>query len=292
MGKGLGCIDLRGETSMGISKSLIETETKLNRIAFLSTRDPHKQFNSLMHHFNVETLKECFNELDRKKAVGVDGMTKEQYGDALNENLSDLVSRMKRMAYRPGPVRQTRIPKEGTSKTRELGISNFEDKIVQKMMQKILESIYDPTFLKCSYGFRRGIGCHDAIRDLYQHLYRNREQVIIDLDMANYFGSINRKMLEDILRERIKDEKFMRYIIRMFKAGVLAEGELQVSEEGVVQGSCSSPVLANVFAHYVIDEWIEREVKPRCTGEVRLFRYCDDGVPRAQWRLQKAITVN
>lgn len=151
------------------------------------------------------------------------------------------------------------------------------------MMQKILESIYDPTFLKCSYGFRRGIGCHDAIRDLHQHLYQNRIQTIIDLDMANYFGSINRKLLEEILRERIKDEKFMRYIIRMFKAGVLAEGELQVSEEGVVQGSCNSPILANVFAHFVIDDWIEREVKPRCLGEVRLFRYCDDAVLCCQY---------
>jgi RNA-directed DNA polymerase len=264
---------------MGITESRYTTETKLKRIAFLSERDPHKQLTSLMHHFNVESLEECFNLLDGKKAIGIDGIDKELYGKELDKNLEELIMRMKSMSYRPGPVRQTFIPKEGKPKAlRPLGISNLEDKIVQKMTQRILESIYEPTFLDCSYGFRMGIGCHDAIRDLQNHLFRREVQVVIDIDLENYFGSIDHRLLEKMLRERIKDEKFMRYIVRMFKAGILTRGELQVSEEGVAQGSICSPVLSNVFAHYVLDEWIEREVKSRCKGEVRLFRYCDDAV--------------
>ena len=268
---------------MGISKPQVMTETKLKRIAFLSARDPHKQFTSLMHHFNEGSLKECFYMLDGKKAVGIDGISKDEYAKDLDGNIQRLVEKMKRMAYRPGPVRQVQIPKEGKlGATRPLGISNFEDKIVQKMMQRVLESIYEPLFLECSYGFRPGIGCHDAIRDLQNHLYHNRVETVIDIDLAKYFGRIDVKLLEEMLRTKIKDEKLMRYIIRMFKAGVLADGELTISEEGmIVQGSCASPILANIFAHYVIDEWVEKEVRPRCAGQVWLCRYADDGVPRA-----------
>ena len=116
----------------------------------------------------------------------------------------------------------------------------------------MLESIYEPLFLECSYGFRPGRGCHDAIQALLNHLYENEIQTVIDIDLKNFFGTIDHKLLEDILREKIKDPKFMRYISRMFKAGVLAEGELRMSEEGVPQGSICSPVLANIFAHYAI----------------------------------------
>lgn len=146
------------------------------------------------------------------------------------------------------------------------------------MMQKILESIYDPQFLKCSYGFRRGMGCHDAVKDLRQDLFKYDVQTIIDCDLANFFGSICHKEVIEILRERIKDETLIRYIVRMFKSGILANGELTVSEEGVVQGSPVSPTIANIFAHYVIDEWFEKVVKARCRGRVKLFRYADDAV--------------
>jgi len=255
----------------------VSTETKLNRIAWLSSRDKKKVFNNLMHLFNKESLRSCFNELDGGKAVGMDGVNKAHYEAELDANLDNLLARMKRMGYRPGPVRQTLIPKEGKpGATRPLGIGNFEDKIVQKMMQKVLESIYEPLFYECSYGFRPGMGCHDAIRALHQHLYRYEIQTIIDVDLANYFGTISHKILENVLREKIGDEKFIRYLIRMFKAGVLAEGELSVSEEGVPQGSPCSPVLANIFAHYVIDEWFMMTVKRHCAGRVEQYRYCDD----------------
>ena len=248
-----------------------------------------------MHLFNKESLVQCFNELGGRKAVGVDGVNKASYGANLDENLNDLLARMKRMVYVPGPVRQTLIPKEGKpGATRPLGIGNFEDKVVQKMTQKVLESIYEPQFYPCSYGFRPGRGCHDAIRALSNHLYRFEVHTVIDVDLANFFGTIDHKILENVLREKIRDEKFIRYLIRMFKAGVLADGELTVSEEGVPQGSPCSPVLANIFAHYVIDEWFMKIVKRHCVGRVELFRYCDDVVICCQYeydseRIKKAL---
>jgi RNA-directed DNA polymerase len=269
---------------MGATESLSVTKTKLNRIALLSKQDPRRSFESLMHHFNEDSLKECFHELDGKKAVGTDGIDKETYGKDLDQNIPKLIAQMKAMAYRPGPVREVLIPKEGKpGATRPLGISGFEDKIVQKMMQQILESIYDPIFLECSYGFRPGKGCHDAVKDLQHYLYESWIQTVIDIDLKNFFGTIDHEILEDILKEKILDTKFMRYINRMFKAGVLAKGDLIMSDEGVPQGSCCSPVLANVFAHYVIDVWMEEIVKPRCKGKVKLFRYADDAIICCQY---------
>ena len=185
---------------MGTTEFQVNTATKLKRIAFLSERDPHKQFTSLMHHFNEDSLKECFNMLDGRKAIGVDGISKAEYAKDLDGNIRNLVERMKTMSYRPWPVKQVQIPKEGkTGETRPLGISNFEDKIIQKMMKRVLDSIYEPLFLKSSYGFREGIGCHDAIRDLQHHLFTNQVETVIDIDLANYFGSIDRKLLEGML---------------------------------------------------------------------------------------------
>jgi group II intron reverse transcriptase/maturase len=211
--------------------------------------------------------------------VGIDGINKTSYEKNLEKNIQGLLKRMKDMAYRPGPVREVLIPKEGKpGATRPLGISNLEDKIVQGMMQKVLESIYEPLFLECSYGFRPGRGCHDAIQALLNHLYETEIQTVIDIDLKNFFGTIDHMLLEDLLKVKIKDTKFMRYISRMFKAGVLADGEMKVSEEGVPQGSICSPILANVFAHHAIDKWIKETVQPHCKGTVRLFRYADDAI--------------
>jgi RNA-directed DNA polymerase len=260
-------------------QSLSATSTKLNRIAWLSKQDSGKRFECLMHLFNQESLIECFHELDENKAVGIDGVTKRDYGENLYSNIDRLISKMKDMAYRPGPVREVFIPKEGNpGAIRALGISNLEDKIIQKMMQKVLESIYEPLFLECSHGFRPGKSCHTAIQALQNHLYKQEIQTVIDIDLKNFFGSIDHQLLENILKDKIKDPKFMRYINRMFKSGILTEGELKMSEEGVPQGSICSPVLSNIFAHFVIDAWIEEMVKPACAGTVELFRYADDAV--------------
>jgi RNA-directed DNA polymerase len=264
---------------MGTTETQQSTKTKLNRIAWLSKQDPGKKFECLMHLFNQESLNDCFHRLDANKAVGVDGIDKTSYGENLESNIQGLLKKMRDMAYRPGPVREVQIPKEGKlGVTRPLGISNLEDKLVQGVAKEILESIYEPLFLNCSYGFRPRRGCHDAIRELQQHLYGSEVQTVIDIDLKDFFGSIDHELLKDILIKKIKDTRFMRYISRMFKAGVLAKGELRISEEGVVQGSICSPVLANIFAHYVIDVWIKEMVQPHCEGIVRLFRYCDDAV--------------
>lgn len=259
------------------TEKLLDTATKLKRIAELSQRDYKLVFNNLMHLFNMESLRGCFCELDGKKALGADGVSKDKYKVELESNLQGLLGRMKRMAYIPAAVRKVLIPKEGKAgATRPLGISNFEDKVVQKMVQKVLESIYEPLFKDCSYGFRPDRGCHTAIKALGKYLYYHETEAVIDVDMSNFFGSINHRMLLDMLRSKISDSKFMRYIARMFKAGVLADGELTISDEGVPQGSVCSPVLANIFAHYVLDTWFEEEIKPHYKTE--MFRYADDVV--------------
>jgi len=257
------------------SDSYKYTETKLRRIACISKKNANQRFENLMHLFNEESLTGCFHQLERNKAVGTDKVSKDDYAKNLDKNIENLLNRMKRMAYRPGPVRQTMIPKAGGA-MRSLGISNFEDKIIQKMTQKVLESIYEQVFKESSYGFRPRRGCHDAIKALHNYLYKNEIKTVIDVDIKGFFDNINHKLLEETLRKKIKDLKFMRYIIRMFKAGVLAKGELKVSKEGVPQGSVCSPVLANIFAHYVVDVWLEEIVKPCIKSKIAYFRYCDD----------------
>lgn len=274
-GRTSGLIDLCKGNIMDTTDSSNQMATKLQRIAWLSERDEHKQFNWLMHHYNEETLKECFYELDGKKALGADGISKEQYHKNLDGNVRGLVAKMKRMAYVPGPVREVMIPKSN-GKMRPLGISNIEDKIVQKMTAKILESIYEPLFCETSYGFRPGRSCHMAIKALHEHLYRNEVEMVLDVDIKNFFGTIDHNLLREMLEEKINDVRFIRYIVRMFRAGVLSEGDLKMSEEGVPQGSICSPILANIFAHYVIDMWIDNMVKPNCRGQVKMFRYADD----------------
>ena len=253
------------------------TITKLERIAWLSARDGHKRFDNVMHLFTEENLAECYRSLDGRKAVGADGVTKKMYGEDLEGNLTDLVGRMRRMAYRPGAVREVLIPKPGqVGRTRPLGISNLEDKIVQGMMYKVLAAIYEPLFLDCSYGFRPGRSAHDAVRDLHRHLYSHRVSTVIDVDLSRYFDSIDQQLLLEMIDKKVGDRRFLRYLCRQFKAGVLRDGELSIRDDGVVQGSLCSPILANIFAHAVIDEWFEDTVKRHCRREVALFRYADD----------------
>jgi group II intron reverse transcriptase/maturase len=249
-----------------------------------------------MHLFNRESLAGCFHELDGRKAVGADGVTKVQYGVDLEQNLEGLVERMRRMGYRPGSVREVLIPKAGKpGATRPLGISNLEDKLVQGMVRKVLEALYEPLFLDCSYGFRPGRGPHDAVRALHHYLYSHEVACVIDVDIASYFDTIDQSRLLEMVGEKVADPRFLRYLARLLKAGVLSQGELRFSEEGVVQGSACSPVLANIFAHYVIDEWFEETVKRHCAGNVALFRYADDLVICCQHgrdgeRIRKALT--
>lgn len=284
-GRAHGGTSLKGETLQGMTKPMKSTATKLERIAQRSREDAEAEFIGLMPHFNESSLVECFHELDGRKAMGADGQTKAEYGADLLENLAVLLERMKRMAYRPGPVREVLIPKEGKKgATRPLGISNFEDKVVQLMTSKVLEAIYEPIFRDCSYGFRPNRGCHTAIRALHQYLYRNTCEVVIDVDLRNFFGTLNHDVLLDLLRIKIKDNRFIRYIARLLKAGVLRDGELSMTDEGSPQGNVASPILANIYAHYVIDVWFQDVVKQHVEGPVELFRYADDMVICCRFR--------
>jgi group II intron reverse transcriptase/maturase len=266
------------------AEDTITTEMKLKRIAALSAANPEMVFTHVIHHINEESLRTCFHELDGKKAIGIDGVDKASYGEDLDKNLQDLMDRMRRMAYIPGAVRQVLIPKEGKPGVmRPLGISNLEDKLVQRMMHKVLESIYEPLFHENSYGFRPGRNCHDAIEALHAHLSTHEVETVIDVDLSNYFGSIPQDAVLEIIKEKISDPRMLRYLIRMFKSGLLANGELIISDEGLVQGSACSPIIANIFAHEVIDKWIETTVKAHCLGEIKMFRYGDDIVICCQY---------
>ena len=223
--------------------------TKFTRISELSANNPEMVFNQLMHHFNKENLLDWYQLLNGNAAVGIDGVTKEQYGENLEENIDNLLRKLKSMSYVPGPARQTLIPKEGKAgKTRPLGIGNFEDKIVQKGVQKILESIYEPLFCDSSYGFRPGLSCHDALKALRKHLNSRHVRVVIDLDMSNYFGTIDHELLMELLFNKIQDKRLLRYIRRMLKAGILSEGELRVNDEGVPQVRCRRETKAAIAA--------------------------------------------
>ena len=222
-----GNFNLERETFMVQTKTVNKTETKLKRIAQLSRENPGTDYIGLMPHVNKESLTRCFHELKGNKAVGIDQMTKEEYGKNLDKNIENLVLRMKSMTYYPSPVRETLIPKDD-GKFRPLGISNLEDKIVQRMFAKILGAIYEPLFQDCSFGFRPRIGCHDAIKQCSDHLFYSRTNHILDLDLQNYFGTIDHKKLVTLLRMKIKDERFIRYsLIRKqlhIKAVILSIG--------------------------------------------------------------------
>jgi len=270
-------------------------ETKLTKIAQHSNKDRNAEFKWLIQLYSKENLVSCFLTLEGRKATGIDKITKVEYEQDLYRNIENLVNKMKRMSYRPKPVKEVLIPKEGSKgKMRPLGISVIEDKMVQKLTALILEAIYEPIFMDCSYGFRPKRNCHMAIKDLKNYLFQNNCKIIIDVDLKNYFGTIDHKILMEFLELKIKDKIFLRYIVRMLKAGVLSDGEFRMTEEGSPQGNIASPVLANIFAHYVIDEWFEQVVKKHVQGKTKMFRYADDIVVCCEnendaTRIQKAM---
>ena len=258
-----------------MTKSNITMETKLNKITKLSCQEPRVEFSKLMPHFTKTNLISCFNELDRNKAVGIDGRSKDDYAQDLDNNIEQLIVKMKTLSYRPEPVREVLIPK-GKGKFRSLGISNIEDKIIQLMFSKILEAIYEPEFCNCSYGFRRNRNAHTAIRDATEYLKFNNVKEVTNIDLENFFGTIRHKDVMKMLSLKIKDKVFLRYVSRMFKAGKLTKQGIERSEVGLEQGSILSPVIANIYAHYIIDLWFTKVVPKYIIGKVEIFRYCDD----------------
>lgn len=248
-------------------------ETKQKDIRELSKKYP--KLETLMNRVNKEALKEVHRKQLQKKASGVDGVTKDEYDKNLDNNLEDLIKRMKTFSYRPQPVRRTYIPK-ANGKLRPLGIPAYEDRLVQGVMAQILTDVYEPRFLDCSYGFRPGRNAHEAIREINQKIMYGRVNYILDCDIKGFFDNVDQKWLMKFLEHDIADKNFLRYIVRFLKAGIMEAGVLRESSVGTPQGGQISPVLANVYLHYVLDLWFEKAVKPKLNGEAYLIRFADD----------------
>ena len=251
--------------------------TDLTRIGEKARREPELVFTSLYHHIcDVDNLRACYDELEAHKATGVDGETKEEYGENLEANLQDLSARLKRMGYRPGPKRRSYIPKPGSAKGRPLGISNFEDKIVEAATQRTLEPIYETVFEDSSHGYRPGCSQHKCLDNLGRTIQQKKVSYIVEADIRSFFDKVNWDWMIKFLRHRIGDERVIRLIIRMLKSGIMEDGLVRATEEGTPQGSILSPLLSNIYLHYVLDLWFSKRVRRRCRGEAYYFRFADD----------------
>jgi RNA-directed DNA polymerase len=260
---------------MANASTLENVSPELLKVVERAHREPEGRFHSLAHRIDAPALERAYRRMRKDAAVGVDGVTKEQYGQDLERNLQDLHARMKAKRYRHQPIRRVHIPKEG-GKTRPIGISAFEDKLVQDAVREVLEAIYEQDFLDCSYGFRPKRSAHDAIRTLDRIVHRGEVSWILEADIVSFFDSLDRKKLKEMLEVRVADGSLLRLIGKCLHVGVLDGVELSTSESGTAQGSVLSPLLGNVYLHYVLDLWFEQEVKPRLRGRATLIRYADD----------------
>src|SRR6266436_4377638 len=237
--------------------------------------EPEGRCHALAHRIDVPALARASRRQRADAAGGVDGVTKEPYGRELEAPRQGLHARLKAPRYRHQPIRRVHIPK-GQGKTRPMGMSTFEDKLVQDAVREVLEAIYEQDFLECSYGFRPGRSAHDAVGTLKRHVDRGEVRWIFEADIVSFFDSLDRTELKKMLEVRVADGSFLRLIGKCLHVGVL-DGEAVLEPElGTVQGSVLSPLLGNVYLHYVLDRWFETEVKPRLRGTATLIRYCDD----------------
>jgi RNA-directed DNA polymerase len=252
--------------------------TKLLRIADKARRERKLRFTSLFHLMTEEHLRGCLAGLRKDAAAGVDGQNREQYEQHLEANIGELVERLHKMSYRPQPVRRTYIPKAGSDKKRPLGIPAFEDKIVQSGLTRIIETIYEQDFIMDSYGSRPGRSQHDALRELSRAIEKKAVSYIVEADIKGFFDTVVHEWMMKFLEHRIADTKVLRMVKRFLMSGIMEDGELKKSERGTPQGGLISPLLANIYLHYVLDLWFEKVYRKKCEGYARLIRYCDDFV--------------
>lgn len=249
----------------------------------------HSKLETLINHVNYETLKAEHKRQKKNKAVGVDEVTKEEYEKNLDENIKDLLRRMKQFSYRPQPVRRVEIPK-ANGKKRPLGIPSYEDKLVQGVMADILNDVYEPRFLDCSYGFRPNRRAHDAIKAVNDLIMFKKVNYVLDCDIKSFFDNVNHEWLMKFLGNDIADKNFLRYIVRFLKAGVMKERKYEETSVGTPQGGLISPVLANVYLHYVLDIWFEKCIKKQLKGEAYLIRFADDFIIMFEYEKEAQAT--
>lgn len=252
--------------------------TRLQQVAKLAKEMPQAALTTLAHHIDLDLLLEAYRRTRKDGAVGVDGQTAREYAEKLEENLRALLNRAKSGTYRAPPVRRVRIPKGDGSKTRPIGIPTFEDKVLQRAVAMILGAVYEQDFRDCSYGFRPERSAHQALQELWESLMRVGGGWVLELDIEDFFGSLDHQRLREILRRRVRDGVLLRLIGKWLRAGVLEEGNLTHPEAGTPQGGVISPLLSNVYLHEVLDEWFEDVVQPHLRGPASLVRFADDAV--------------
>jgi len=272
-----------GQTTASQTQSWGNALSGLHRVREAAKKDKRLQFTALLHHVSVPLLVGSFYALKREAAPGVDGMTWKEYETDLDKRLEDLHSRVHRGAYRALPSKRAYIPKPD-GRQRPLGIAALEDKIVQHAVGRVLNQVYEEDFLGFSYGFRPGRSQHDALDALWVGLMRKKVSWVLDADIRDFFGSISHEWMVQFLQHRIADRRILGLIQKWLRAGVSEDGEWSKTEVGTPQGSVISPLLANVYLHYVFDLWVQHWRKHRATGEVIVVRYADDSVLGFQYR--------
>lgn len=248
----------------------------------------NRKVENLMHYLNKEALIEQHRRQQKNKASGVDKVTKEKYDSNVEENIEKLLTRMKSLSYRPQPVRRVYIPKLN-GKLRPLGIPAYEDKLVQSIMAEILNEIYEPKFLDSSYGFRPNRNCHQAIREINQTIMTKKVNYILDCDIKGFFDNVEQKWLVKFLENDIQDKMFIRYIVRFLKSGYMENMKYYETDKGTPQGGIISPILANVYLHYVLDRYFEEVIKPNIKGEAYMVRYADDFIIMFQYEKEAEL---
>lgn len=256
----------------------------LGRVRQAARRDRHGRLTALWHQvYNVDQLREAYYGLKRKAAPGVDGKTWEEYGKELDANLKDLSGRLQRGGYRAQPVRRTYIPKSD-GRQRPIGVPVLEDKIVQRAVVEVLNAVYEVEFKGFSYGFRPGRGQHDALDAVVVAIEKRNVDWVLDADIRGFFDAIDHEWLGKFVEHRIGDRRIIRHIRKWLKAGVLEDGEWRCQDEGTPQGGSISPLLANIYLHYVLDLWVEWWRRRHARGHVVIVRYCDDFIMGFQYR--------
>lgn len=260
----------------------VSTATRLIFITKRSERIPQGKIISLAHLLNEEYLTECYKELKKGKAPGIDGRKLESYTDQeIDQVIKETVSKMKNKLYNPKPVRRVLI-KKLNGKLRPLGIPIIIDKIVQQGIKKILEAIYEPLFLDFSYGFRPNRNCHQALKAVHTMVMTKPINWIVNVDIKGFFDNVDHHWMIECLNQKIADPNFRSIIIKFLKAGVIEGGKHRKTDKGTPQGGILSPILANIYLHYVLDIWFERELKGKINGYTEIVRYADDFIIGAQ----------